>query len=176
MATTYTLIASTVLTGNQSSVTLSAIPSTYTDLKLVFSVRGTNYTGNFQNLGIRINGSGNTTGYSEIEVRGSGSAAASSSYSSTQFGLDRYDTQNATANTFGNGELYIPNYAGSTNKSMSADSTMENNATESYSQLTAKLWANTAAITSLYLFPVNGGGTDSFATNSSFYLYGIKNS
>ena len=176
MATTYEIIDKTILTTTQTSVTFSSIPSTYTDLKLVFSVRGTNYTGTFQNLGIRINGSGNTTGYSEIEVRGSGSAAASSSYSSTQFGLDRYPTQNATANTFGNGELYIPNYTSSNNKSMSTDSTMENNATESFSQLTAKLWSNTPAISSIYLFPVNGGGTDSFAVDSSFYLYGIKNS
>ena len=35
MATTYTLISSTVLTSTEASVTFSSIPATYTDLRVV---------------------------------------------------------------------------------------------------------------------------------------------
>ena len=39
MANTYTLIDKSILTGNQTSITFSSIPSTYTDLQIVASVR-----------------------------------------------------------------------------------------------------------------------------------------
>jgi hypothetical protein len=76
-----------------------------------------------------------------------------------------------TASVFGNMQIYFPNYAGSTNKSVSADSVMENNATGAYMALTATLFG-TAAITSL-TFTTNNG---SFVQHSSASLYGIKNS
>jgi hypothetical protein len=78
----------------------------------------------------------------------------------------------ATASTFGNGEVYIPNYAGSTNKSMSADGVSENNGTEAYTDLIANLWSNTSAITSILLYPDSG----TWQQYSTATLYGIKNS
>ena len=177
MPTTYEAIATvTVGSGGAADVTINNIPQTYTDLLLFFSIRGTNYTGAFQNLRIRMNGSGNNTNYSQREIRGNGSAVASATGGTTQWEQDRYPTQNTTASTFGNGRLYIPNYTSSNNKSAISDSVMENMATESWLQLSAYLWSNTDAITSIYLAPANGGGTDSFAQYSTFTLYGIKNS
>jgi hypothetical protein len=73
-----------------------------------------------------------------------------------------------TANTFGSGDFYIPNYTSANYKSVSYDVTEENNATQSYSQLGAGLWSNTAAITSITLTAV-----PTFAQYSTFYLYGV---
>jgi len=74
----------------------------------------------------------------------------------------------ATANTFGNGSLYIPNYAGATNKSLSFDSVAENNATSAWLQITAGLWSSTAAITRITL-----SGWTALAAGSTVSLYTI---
>ena len=77
---------------------------------------------------------------------------------------------NATANTFGNSEIYIPNYTGSNYKSISADSVSENNASAAYANLFAGLWSNTAAINQITLIP---GASANFAQYSTATLYGI---
>ena len=86
---------------------------------------------------------------------------------------DFIEGTDSTANTFANGEFYIPNYAGSTNKSVSADGVTENNATAARATLTAGLWSNTAAINQITLLPIAGG---TFAQYSTATLYGISNS
>lgn len=162
MATTCKLIAKNVLGSDTATVTFSSIPGTYDDLVLLVSART---TGN--QAGVTLNFNGVTANLSSRWLYGSGSAAASSSSSSIfAFGIPWSAT---TADTFGNLAAYIPNYAGSTNKSVSIDGTTENNATESYIGAIAGLWADTSAITSATLTPQNG----SFVTGSSFYLYGI---
>jgi hypothetical protein len=77
----------------------------------------------------------------------------------------------STASIFTSTSLYIPNYAGSTNKSYSIDNTMENNATASYPFFVAGLWSQTTAITSITIT-----NASNFAEFSSASLYGIKNS
>ena len=79
----------------------------------------------------------------------------------------------ATASTFGNGDIYIPNYAGSNYKSASADTVSENNASTGYDDMTAGLWSNTAAITSI---AISSFTSSTIIQYSTFYLYGIKNS
>jgi hypothetical protein len=168
MANTYTLISSsTVGSGGASSIDFTSIPQTYTDLLIKYSIRTTGAaiaTGGF----IKFNSS--TTGYTYRRLEGTGAAAGS------QNGSDRYagvDTgTSATASTFSNAEVYIPNYAGSTNKSYSADSVSENNATTAYTWLVAGLWSNTAAITSISL----SDDTYNLGQYSTAYLYGISNS
>jgi hypothetical protein len=78
----------------------------------------------------------------------------------------------STASTFGSTEIYITNYAGSSNKCLSSDSVNENNATTAYSVLTAWLWSNTSAITSLSI--TSDGAGNNFAQYSTATLYGIK--
>ena len=82
-------------------------------------------------------------------------------------------TDSATANTFGNFDFYIPNYAGSTNKSASGDAVSENNASLAYQSLSANLWSNTAAINAISIAPVNG---TLFTQYSTATLYGISKS
>ena len=169
MADTYTLISSvTVGAGGAASIDFTSIPATYTDLLIKVSGRRSG-TGIDQ---YQITFNGNGSNYSDREVYGSGSAAASGSRSAqSKIYVTGIDSASETTNTFGNTEIYIPNYTGSNNKSLSADSVTENNGTTAYAELTAGLWGNTAAITSISL-----GVTGSFVQYSTAYLYGIKNS
>jgi hypothetical protein len=160
MANTYEIIDKTILGSTAASVTFTAIPSTYTDLLVKVSSRNTSSSEIFD-----FGFNGVTTNQSSVYLNGSGSAATSATY--TLFG--RSVQTGATASTFSNNEIYIPNYAGSTFKSVSIDAVNENNATGAFSSLVAGLWSSTAAITSITF-------TASFDTGSSFYLYGIKNS
>ena len=166
MPNTFTLIASsTVGAGGASSIDFTSIPSTYTDLVLRYSLRVSNSD---PNCIVRFNGL-STAIISGRTLSGTGSAASSSSYTpqSDAYGLNTIST--FTASTFSNGDLYIPNYAGSNNKSFSTDDVAENNATTGYSRLGAWLWSNTSAISSISI-------TGSFVQYSTAYLYGIKNS
>ena len=169
MAQAYSLIqAVTVGAGGAASIEFTNIPATYTDLCLKLSLRDTrsNTANNFF-----INFNGVTTNRTYRYLYGSGSAAGSSSGSDGTIGVT--DSATATASTFNNAEIYIPNYAGNTNKSMSSDSVMENNATASEQWLTASLWSNTAAITSISIAPNTAPGAAVWAQHSTAYLYGI---
>jgi hypothetical protein len=155
----------TVGSGGAASIDFTSIPQTYTDLVLKVSARSTDNTGD---LGIKLNTS--TSSFSRRVLRGSGSAASSTSGSDNYVGGLNPSTY--TASTFGNAEIYIPNYAGSTNKSISVDSITENNATEAFAFMIASLWSNTAAITGISLYNFTSGN---LAEHSTASLYGISN-
>ena len=171
MANTYTLIASNTLSSSAASVTFSAIPNTYTDFIVKFSAR-TTASITAANLLITLNST--SSGYSRTRLYGTGSAAASDRTSSAvDFTIDdSVPGVLGTTNTFNNGEIYIPNYAGSTNKPSSMFITPERNNTAATMSVAAGLWSNTAAISTI-AFSLNTGN---FAIGSSFFLYGIKNS
>ena len=172
MANTYTLISSNVLASTTVTVTFSSIPSTYTDLVLRYSSRTANASADYF-VTLRINGSSAAT-YSDTRISGNGSAASSGAQTNVTSGYAGVNSGGgATANTFGSNEIYIPNYAGATNKPWSGFGTMENNSTTSFIGATAGLRSNTDAITSVSIIDPSGSG---FVSGSSFYLYGIKNS
>jgi hypothetical protein len=174
MANTYTAIATvTVGSGGAANIEFTSIPATYTDLKLVHCTR-TNRSVFVEAIYLEFNGSGGTA-YSDRLLFGTGASALSNS-SSSQANINNVAVtvgNTATASTFGNGEIYIPNYAGSNNKSTSADSVSENNASDAYMYLNAGLWANSSAITSIKLVPAQA---NNFMQYSTATLYGIKNS
>jgi hypothetical protein len=168
MANTFELIASsTVGSGGAASIEFTSIPNTYTDLCLKLSGRTSSTGSIYEWVYIKFNSS--TTGYSYRLLQGNGSSAASYN-NTTQYAGDITDGT-ATASTFGNYEVYIPNYAGSTNKSFSVDAVTENNGTTAVADLVAGLWSNSAAITAVNFTPRNG----SFVQYSTAYLYGVKN-
>lgn len=172
MATTYTLISSNVLTSSAASVTFSSIPSTYTDLVLKCSVRLVAGSGStIQDLIVKFNGT--TTNYSITKLTGDGSAAESGRIANTtRILLSNVVDGDATTNTFGSVEIYIPSYTASQNKPVSAFGASENNATLAGLSTTAGLWRDTTAISSIEL----SNAVANFVSGSSFYLYGIKNS
>lgn len=185
MPNTFTLISSaTVGAGGAASIDFTSIAGTYTDLCVKLSVRSnstTSNTGQYDVLLYRLNAT--TTGYSARYLGGDG-AAASSGTATTSTSASAGGTWGrvagagvvnnlATASTFANVEMYIPNYAGSTNKSLSFDGVTEQNATNAIADLSAGLWSNTAAITSVSFALLTG---TLFLQNSTAYLYGIVKS
>ena len=157
----------TVGAAGASSVTFSSIPQTgYTDLVVKWSMRDTSASIS-NNVLIKINGV--TTSQSVRTLSGNGSSA--SSYADTPLYVNAVVSNTATANTFSNNELYIPNYnSTTTSKSVSLDTVTENNATQASAQLSAGLYASNSAITSIEFAP-NGAVT--FVQGSTFYLYGV---
>jgi hypothetical protein len=171
MANTYELItSSTVGSGGAVSVTFSSIANTWTDMVAVLSVR-TNSGLATEQLYVTFDSS--STGYSNKQIYGDGSSAASASLSTTSIDVININTGASTSNTFSSTSIYIPNYASSNYKSTSAESVTENNATGALAGLSAGLWSNSAAISSITFANQDGSN---FVQYSSFYLYGIKNS
>lgn len=167
MAFTYSKLASTTVgAGGTSAITFSNIPQNYTDLKIVMSMRSADVSNIAFECSLTFNG--NTTGYTARQLYGDGSTAASSSPTIRPAGF--IVGTSATASTFSNGELYIPNYTSSNNKSYSVDSVTETNATTQYMNLVAGLWSNTATIISIAL----AGTSGNFAQYSTATLYGIR--
>ncbi len=164
---TYKLISSvTVGSGGAANIDFTSIPATYTDLCVKISARGTTTVGSGGHYySIALNNS--TSNRSQRFLQGNGSAASSGN--STTF-TSYMDPSDYTASTFANNEIYIPNYAGSNNKSMSVDVVTENNATASYAAFYAQLWSDTSAINRIILTP-NAGN---FAQYTTAYLYGIS--
>ena len=154
-------------------MTFSSIPSTYTDLCVKLS--GRSNRANLEDyLKLSLNSDTTTGNYSGRYLYGTGSGAGSETF--TSGGTERFVGNsvgaNATASTFSNVEIYIPNYLGSNQKSYSVDSVNENNATAAAAQLIAGLWSGTTAISALSVSTAFG----SFVQYSTATLYGIKNS
>lgn len=167
MATTYELIASTTLGSASAPVTFSSIPATYDDLCCIVSSRSANAVATI-GLFVRFNGDTNAANYSWRRLYGTGSATGSDTNGNAPMIIPG---DSATASTFGSIEIYVPNYAGAANKSLSATGVTENNATAAVIAATAGLWSSTSAITSLSLYV---DSAQNFKTGSSFYLFGIS--
>jgi hypothetical protein len=171
MPNTYTLIESNTLSTSTAAITFSNIPATYTDLLIKISARMTTAsTGEY----IQVSFNGLTSNLNSRLLLGY-STAASSYDEASIIPAGLFPGSTTTASTFGNGDVYIPNYAGSTYKSVCADAVSENNSgttNSAYAQLTSGLWSSTAAINSITLTAKTG----SMVQHSTFYLYGIKNS
>ena len=173
MATTYTLISSvTVGSGGAANIEFTSIPATYTDLLVKLSGRSSRSAADAEEFSLTFNN--NTSSYSEVWLRGTGSTVSSSKFSGSSIGQLGQPAAAATANTFGNWEFYIPNYAGSNNKSISLDGVTESNSTtagKALAYLHAGLWSNSAAITSIKI-SANAYLAEQYSTA---YLYGISN-
>jgi hypothetical protein len=169
MPNTFTLIASsTVGSGGASTIDFTSIPQTYTDLCLKFSGRLS--SGSYGNMQVTFNGA--TSGYSNRYINGDGSSASSASGNTSSLYLAISNSSGGT-NTFSSADMYIPSYTGSANKSTSTDQVSEDNATTAFQRLIAGLWSNTAAITSISIFPEPAYGN--LVQYSTAYLYGVKN-
>ena len=157
------LIARQELTSAAASITFSSIPQTYTDLVLVWSGRSS-----FSDVVVdpQVTFNASTANFTGRRLFGTGSSAVSDS---TARNISADPGATATANTFSNGQLYIPNYTSSVAKSFSTDAVGENNGTVGYQMITAGLWNDTSAITSIALSYVSGN----FVSGSSATLYGI---
>ncbi len=170
MSNTLTLIQKiTVGAAGAASITFSNIPQTYTDLKIVTSVRS-NRAGAINSF-MRLYPNGNNTGITYKALFGSGGGGSVSSFTestASQY-VGEINATGSTANTFSSTEIYIPNYTSGAQKSYSVDFVVENEAPLAYMGLISELWANTNAITSIQLLD----GLANFVQHSTFYLYGV---
>ena len=156
----------TVGSGGVGSIFFTNIPQTFTDLKIVLSVRGT-YVGGFDSMLMQFN-SDTTNNYSYTVIGGAPSSYRASNQNVINPFLANGTT--STSNTFSNMEAYIPNYTSSNKKSMVIDVVGENNSASVYGlTMTAALWSNTAAITQVY-FQASNGNMSQYTTIS---IYGI---
>jgi len=167
MAATFTLIASTTIPSATAAYTFNSIPNTYTDLKLVWSVKAsTSCDGSITFNGV-------TSGYNYRSIfdvsQTSGAADTYGGNVTTSCVVQYFNT-----NVFNAGGMYITNYASATQKSIWTDSTrpnLTNNADFSIVPMSHN-WNNTATISSL-TFTLNSANMTS---DSQLSLYGIKNS
>jgi hypothetical protein len=162
-------IADTTVSSPQATVEFTSIPQSYTDLVVKVSAR-LSASAVTQSGGIYFNTSAADSSYRTVQ--GNGSTTSSNNGSGqVEIYAGEWPAASATANTFSNTEIYIPNYTGSQQKSISVDSVAENNATTTTAILIAGLSTKTAAITSITLRPFSGG--QNIVTNSTFTLYGV---
>jgi len=162
MPSTYEPIATTTLGSNQTSVSFTSIPSTYTDIVII-----TNVSGNDGAICIRFN---NDTGsnYSNINVRGNGTTATSIRSTNATY-INGTSNLSVTAGSLQTAIWNIQNYSNTTtNKTIVFRDGMSTHITGA----TAGLWRNTAAINRIDLSPEFGSQV--FYTGSTFTLYGIK--
>ena len=147
------------LDSSQSSITFSSIPQDYDDLVVLVSTRNDSTS-----TAAYLYPNGSTTDMTTISLQGFGTGV-NSAVRSFQW---QTATSAQTANTFGNGSIYISNYTASQNKSISTDAVNENNGSSAVAIVNASLWSDTSAITSLEL-----ASASNFVANSTFYLYGV---
>ena len=173
----YDSLATVTLSASTSSITFAGIPTGYKHLEIRMSPQSNRGTYGTDNIALRINGDSGAN-YAYHYLRGNGaSAAAAASTSGTE--ITEFTTQGcgtSTGGTFGAGVATILDYASTTKyKTVRNLSGVDLNGAVGggygYVSLVSGLWMNTAAITSLLFYPVNG---TAFTAYSSFALYGVK--
>jgi len=178
MATYKAISTVTVGSGGALAIEFTSIPQTYTDLLVRLSTR-VNETGQIRSY-VRWRFNDSAAGYSYTwgyaydnnVTNGVSDINLSAAHIYITNGPD------STGSTFGNTDLYIPDYTNANNKSHIVDGVTENNNTTTYMVSTsASMWANTAAINKIVLQPNPfGGGTIKFVEHSTATLYGISKS
>lgn len=156
MTATYEKIATTTLGSAAASVTFSSISSAYTDIVVI----ATGQVVTESTLYFRFNGDSGSN-YSSTTVAGNGTSPDQIRFTNT----DRmyfYNWKPSPSNAIFN----IQNYSNSTtNKTVLA----RMNGSTGYTSATVGMWRSTATINQLLIH-----SNDTFASGSTFTLYGIK--
>lgn len=167
MASTYEPIATTTLGSANSTITFSSIPSTYTDLKLVFtntvSVAGSNYI-------LRFN-SDTASNYSLTYLDGNGTSASSGrNTSQTYIYLTTSISPSTTIPAFITCDVF--SYANtSVYKTSLINISLDKNGSGNTTSMVG-LWRSTSAINSITLFVSSTPNTFNAGTTAT--LYGIR--
>ena len=165
MPTTYEPIATTTLGTATPTITFSSIPSTYTDLRIVYS---NVLTASSESIRFRVNGI--TTGvYGSTILSGDG-ATAESIYASSATSI--YGTyggvSSATIPSFFTVDLF--SYAGSKRKTMLITYQLDRNGSGAVGRVVGS-YNQTTAVTSFTILTLNGAN---FSIGTTATLYGIK--
>jgi hypothetical protein len=161
---TYTPIQTYIASGSSNTFIFTVIPSTYTDLVIVFNGNSTTAGSSANSLRVSVNGD-TASNYSYTYLAGVGSGSGTSGRASSQTYWDAIDI--AQASTSGMANLYFMDYANNTTyKTMISRSSVA-----SVETLTAvNLWRKTPeAITSITL-----DANRTITAGSTATLYGIQ--
>lgn len=164
----YELISTVDVTTAPTSIVFSSIPQTYKHLQIRWVAKSSGSTGASSNMNITINGA--TSGYSEHEMVGNGTAVSSTNnFNQSDITLSRSIAQATTTGAVSAGILDILDYSSTTkNKTIKAFYGLTN--VETLVRLVSGLFGNTAAITNLTFTT----GSGNFTNVTRFSLYGIK--
>jgi hypothetical protein len=162
MPITYEPLATTTLGSAAASITFSTISGAYTDLVLVFFTPSNSIN---DDMYLQYN-SDTGSNYSNTILRGNGTTASSTRTSNTT-GARFSDQSSPTTTTSNTAIINIMNYANTT--TYKTNISRSNNASTGVDAM-ATLWRNTAAITSIKVYPASGN----MATGTIATLYGIK--
>ena len=168
MANTYSFISKVSGgAGGTASVEFTSIPSTYTDLKLVFSGKTNNNS--WVSYILEINTS--ASNLSQQQLTGNGTNISTSANTSQTFIANTFS--GATNAGFSVGEIYIANYSSSNAKKiLQTTGSSIANQTTAYTGIIGATWVNGSAINQIKIGEV-GATIQQYTT---VYLYGIKNS
>ena len=162
------IATTTVGAGGASSISFTSISGTYKHLQLR-AITGVSSSARY---GISFNSDTTLSNYNQHSVYGTGSAAAAF-YAANYWGIGA-----ASAGTaFGAAVVDVLDYSNSNkNKVWRSLTGQDVNGSGGLILLVSGLWRNTAAITSITVYPAEDstGAGSSFQQYSSFALYGIK--
>lgn len=162
MATAFTPLANITLGSSAASVTFSSISSAYRDLFLV-STLGLTSAG--QSIFMQFNND-TAANYAWVTARGNGTTAgAQQGASASNIAVGAWGI-NATT-PIANINISVMDYS-ATDKHKSSLS--RDNDAALVAEMVAGRWANTAAVTTLKIYP----GAGNFVTGSTFALYGVS--
>jgi hypothetical protein len=155
---TYEPIATTTLGSSQGTVTFSSIPSTYTDLRLIYTGTGSTTIP----FALRFNGdSGSNYSYTLLYGTGSSDLSARGSGQAEGYVGNVWTDQNTIT-------VEIQNYSNTTTyKTQISRANSAGNRVAAW----VNLWRSTAAINEI-LITATAGGT--YEPGSTFTLYGIE--
>jgi len=163
-----TLISTTTLTG--SSVSLSSIPQTYKDLRLI--VRKFQPSVNAENMSMRVNGVTTANTYRYFDWSTTSTNLRNQSFNQSLRETVAFIDQKSTSEDTNLCDIVIPDYTNTTTWKMywGYSVAIRNDNSANLSATTRIGFHNqTAAITSISLFPNSGNFTSGTA-----YLYGVS--
>lgn len=161
MASTYTPIANSVVSGSSTSViTFSSIPQTYTDLILVEQATGT--AAAYSTMYFNADNAG--TSYSQTYLAGTGTTVVSGRVSNAATLSIDYISSGTTSNA------HIYQFQSYSNTSVFKTFIQRYNLTNDVATVRIALWRSTAAITTITLTRASG----TYTAGSVYSLYGIK--
>ena len=168
----YESIATVSLGGTQANIEFTSIASTWTHLQIRLLARSNRSAVVNDSLHLQFNSDSGST-YDDHYLIGDGSSAAAGAETSvTNISLYRITGAGAGANTFGVSVIDILDYKNTNKYTTVRALTGDDNNGDGRISLGSGLWRNTAAVTSIKLFPNNG--SSSFVQYTHAALYGIK--
>ncbi len=164
------VIARTVLGSDTASVDFTSIPGTYENLMITYVARGTG-SNTWSRVWLRFNGdSGSNYQYGNGGRAGASWVGVDGASGQAQMTVGLLPDASATAGYPAVGTVSVPGYARAVfNKAVSCVDASPASTSNHGALLTGGLWAATASVTRVTLYPSSGN----FLTGSVFTLYGV---